>query len=179
MFNNSVFVSKINKINCERNILGQNEYDIHLNWINELNIYLMDAKYIRINDNIFVMINKTSSNIYKILENNVINPMSVFEIYGLVVNTNKKLINEGFCDHIHLKLTDNVTICSEDDFKQAFETTCSIIFSDNEENFIYQYKNYYSLFYECIYIDYKYMFPEYVDTFMEKIEYDWSKSFED
>jgi hypothetical protein len=173
MFNNNLFTLKLNQINEQRSKLSAEEHDLFVNWKTQMDVYLEGKKFININESTFIMIDNIDSCIYKttgLLAGNLDSSLCYYTIQGLVINIDKNTINQAFCDHKNIIVSDNVIICSELTFKSIFEMKCKEIFNHSDFNIEYQYKYYTPYFKENILTKYNTRFPIFVHEFIKKME---------
>lgn len=173
MFNNNFYADKLKQINVQRSILSNEEHDLLVNWKEHMDSFLKDKKYIIVNETTYIMIDNIHSNIIKskgLLFGNLDSSLCNYTINGLVINTDKKIINQGFCDHKNINMSDNVILCSELNFKSKFEVKCEELFNHSEYNILQQYKYYTSSFKENVLNTYYDLFPIYAHFFIEKLE---------
>jgi hypothetical protein len=173
MFNNKYYIHELNQINEQRSKLSAEEHYLFINWKEHMDSFLNDKKYIIINERTYVMIESINSSLIQtngLITGNIDSSLCDYTIQGLVMNIDKDTINQGFCDHIRINITDNVIQCTELNFKSVLEKKCEELFNNSDFNCVYQYKYYTSYFKENILKKYNIMFPNFVRYFVEKME---------
>jgi hypothetical protein len=173
MFNNNFYADKLKQINVQRSILSNEEHDLLVNWKEHMDSFLKDKKYIIVNEKTYIMIDSMDSNVYKtkgLLVGNLNSSLCDYTIQGLIINSDKNIINQGFCDHKRINVADNVITCTELNFKSVLEKKCEELFNNSDYNVDYQYKYYTSYFKEYILKKYNTMFPKFAHCFIEKME---------
>lgn len=174
MLNNKKYLNLQTDFEEQRKKIALEEFLMLKDWHNHLNNFFNNSDgYILVESGIYVKFENILSGVMPTdgisKHNNY--PLHWYRLKGIAMNVSGNTIDECFQRYYDVKLDNKeIKYCSKQEFEDNFKKICERIFSEENDNFEFQYKKYTSKFYENILYQYEDMFPDYVFDFVIRLE---------